>query len=172
MKRAFRRAAHVAGTAAAVFLLGVLPFYGLIAPLFGAKSADAVSSATVEVPEQPSGAFYILLNREKHAASLADWSSFFTGEGDLPIIFEDLDCLTAAGDEAGRQLAERYMALLPENQMRLRREDATLLVSKIEAGRFDAAVLSAEWAGALKLSPETLQRAAVFAIRGEGEAFV
>ena len=51
-------------------------------------------------------------------------------------------------------MAQRYQAQLPENQMKLRTEDLTLLVSKAESGYIDAAVFSKEIAQAMKLSTE------------------
>ena len=50
--------------------------------------------------------------------------------------------------------------------MRLRTENATLLVSKIEAGWLDAAVLSREMAEALQLRPEALQGVTVIRVTG------
>jgi len=159
--------AHALGTVAAVFLLAVLPALTQL-PLPGKKTVDAVSSASLQLPEQPSGAFYVLLKTSLHTDTLDDWRQFFTGES-LPVIFEDIRCAVAEGDASGVQLAERFQAQLPENQMRLRTENPTLLVSKIEAGRLDVAVLSREMAEALKLQPETLQGVTVFEVTG-GEA--
>ena len=70
------------------------------------------------------------------------------------------------GAVSGVQLAQRFQAQLPENQMRLRTENATLLVSKIEAGRLDAAVLSLEMAEALQLRPEILNGVTVITVTG------
>ena len=158
-----RIAAHALGTAAAVFLLAVLPLLTQV-PLTG-QPVDAVSSATLVLPDQPSGEFYVLLNTSLHTDTLEDWRQFFTGEA-LPVIFEDLRCSAAKGDVSGVQLAQRFQAQLPENQMRLRTENATLLVSKIEAGRLDAAVFSREMADALQLRPEALQGVTVITVTG------
>lgn len=155
--------AHALGTAAAVFLLAVLPLLTQV-PLTG-QPVDAVSSATLVLPDQPSGEFYVLLNTSLHTDTLEDWRQFFTGEA-LPVIFEDLRCSAAKGDVSGVQLAQRFQAQLPENQMRLRTENATLLVSKIEAGWLDAAVLSREMAEALQLRPEILNGVTVITVTG------
>ena len=119
--------------------------------IFHSKSnTDAVSGATMKLPEQPSGEFIILINKRLHRDTLSEWQKFFLGE-DLPVIFDDISCLTAEGDVTGILLAERMQAQLPENQMRLRSENPTLLVSKAEAGLIDVAVFSKEMADALKL---------------------
>lgn len=67
----------------------------------------------------------------------------------------------------GILLAERMQAQLPENQMRLRSENPTLLVSKAEAGYIDVAVFSKEMADALKLkSSGQLEGVAVITVKG------
>ena len=67
----------------------------------------------------------------------------------------------------GILLAERMQAQLPENQMRLRSENPTLLVSKAEAGLIDVAVFSKEMAGALKLkSSGQMEGIAVITVKG------
>ena len=143
--------AHIGGTLLAVFLLAALPIL-LSFDIFGAETADAVSSASLELPDQPSGDFVILMRADLHRDTAADWESFFKDE-DFAVIFEDISCLVSIGDESAKQLAERYMAQLPENQMTLRSEDATLLASKAEAGYIDVAIFSREMADAIGLSP-------------------
>ena len=130
--------------AALAVLLGLpgLYFAGRSGLLSG---ADAVSSASLEIPDQPSGEYLVLINRDLHRETLGDWKAFFT-EAPVGVIMEDISCLTAKGDRGGSELAERYRLRLPENQMTLRSEDPTLLVSKAEYGRFDIIILSAEMA--------------------------
>ena len=70
------------------------------------------------------------------------------------------------GDEAGMQLAERYKAQLPENQMTVRSEDAALLASKAESGLIDAAIFSKEMAQAIKLSPDKAENVSSIEITG------
>ncbi len=130
------------------------------------SDTDAVSGATMKLPEQPSGEFVILINESLHQDTLSDWEQFFSGE-DLPVIFDDISCLTAEGDNSGIMLARRLQAQLPENQMRLRSENPILLVSKAEAGLIDVAVFSKEMADALKLkSPERMKGITVITVKG------
>lgn len=134
-------------------LLAVVPVATHFDVFGGGNDADAVSQASVVIPDQPSGEYLVLINAERHEDTLDEWEAFFTGD-ELAVIFEDISVLTARGDTPGEQMAERYMAQLPENQMTMRSEDATLLVSKVEAGYFDVAVFSAEMAASLSLDTE------------------
>ena len=93
----------------------------------------------------------VLLNRDLHQESLAQWQSFFR-DGELNVIFDDIQCIAAQGDAAAIQLAQRYQAQLPENQMTLRFENPMLLMSKAENGLIDTAIISKELASALALS--------------------
>ena len=138
---------HICIILAALFLCLGLP--ALIC-LPKEDGVDAVSSASLEVPDQPSGEFVVILNRERHAA-LEEWEAFFT-EREVGVIMEDLSCMTAAGDEAGAQLAQRCQARLAENQMSLRSENGVLLVSKAEQGLYDVVILSRETADAYDYS--------------------
>ena len=117
---------------------------------------DAVSGATIELPDQPSGKFLVVINSDLHKESISDWRKFFSGE-DLPVIFDDIRCIAAKGDASGIQLAERFRILLPENQMTLRQEDPTLFISKVEEGYIDVAMMSAEMADALGFKKEALK---------------
>ena len=142
---------HGALVAGLLFLLAGLPI--LTHFHFGADGQDAVSGASIPLPDQPSGDFVVLVNTAAHSGTLDAWRSFFMDE-DFPVIFEDIRCLAAEGDPTGQQLAERYLAQLPENQMKLRTENATLLASKAEAGYIDVAIFSREMAEALQLAPD------------------
>lgn len=153
---------HILIVAAALFLCLGLP---ALVYLPNGDGVDAVSGASLDVPDQPSGAFVVILNRERHRA-LEDWEAFFT-EQEVGVIMEDLRCVTAAGDESGRQLAQRCQARLAENQMSLRSENGVLLVSKAERGLYDVVILSREAADAYDYSavyarPDAL----VFAVEG------
>ena len=141
---------HAAFTLTAIFLLAVLPI-ALHFPVFQKDAVDAVSGSSLVLPDQPSGAFIVLINTSMHRDTLDDWTNFFT-DSDFAVIFEDIRCLTAAGDVTGSQLAQRYQAQLPENQMTLREENPVLLASKAENGYIDVAVFSREMADALALS--------------------
>ena len=116
---------------------------------------DAVSGATIELPDQPSGKFLVLINSALHRDSLLDWKTFFSGE-ELPVIFDDIRCIAAKGDTTGIELAERFRILLPENQMTLRQEDPTLFISKVEEGYIDVAMMSEEMASALAFKVDDL----------------
>ena len=144
---------HIGLVAAALAILVGLPMREYFETVAPRQSADAISSATIELPDQPSGDFIVLINTAKHADTLGKWRLFFRSE-DFPVIFEDISCLVAQGDSTGQQLAERFQAQLPEHQMLLRTENPTLLASKAEAGYIDVAVFSREMADALKLAPD------------------
>ena len=145
---------HIGLVALTLVITVALPlwkYYGTI-PAF--QAVDAVSGASMALPDQPSGDFIVLINTERHADTVDDWKLFFTDE-DFPVIFDDISCFVAQGDATGKQMAERFMAQLPENQMTLHQENPTLLVSKAETGYIDVAVFSREMADALKLTPDT-----------------
>lgn len=108
------------------------------------SGADVISSATMII-DQPSGAYVVLINRDLHtnADNLATWEAFFKGE-EIGFLFEDISCVVADSDAAGLELAKSFQSRLPENQMKIRREDITLLLSKAQYGRFDVIVMSKE----------------------------
>ncbi len=133
--------------------------------VFSKKEPDAVSQATMALPERPSGECVVLIKTSLHEDTIDEWRSFFGGE--YAVIFDDIHCLAADGDAAGIQFAERYRAQLPENQMTVRTENAALLVSKAEQGAIDAAVFSKEMADALEL--EAPEGVTVFYISSDGE---
>lgn len=121
-----------------------LPVYATGYPQRVLSGVDAVSAATV-ILDQPSGAYVVLLNRERHTdeEKLATWVDFFGGK-EIGFLFEDISCVVAVGDAAGLELAKSFQSRLPENQMSLRTEDATLLLSKVEYGKFDVVLMSKE----------------------------
>ena len=139
--------AHVGIVAAALLVSLCLPAYRY---LRGDAGADAVSSASLVIPDQPSGEYVVILNRSRHEA-LEDWRAFFT-EQSVGVIMEDISCLAAASDPTGVQLAQRYMVRLAENQMKLTTENSLLVVSRAENGLYDAIVLSKEMADAVDFS--------------------
>ena len=116
---------------------------------------DAVSSASLEIPDSPSGSFVVLLNRERHPDTEREWIDFFT-EQPTGVIFEDLDCIVIDADSAGIELAERYRARLAENQVTVKHENGLLAVSKAQWGVFDVMILSDEIAKVYGLSEQTL----------------
>ena len=113
-------------------------------------SLDAVSSASI-VLDQPSGSFIVMINKDYHKDedTLHDWIRFFSGsveEDELLIIFEDIAVSAASADAAGAEMADSLRSQLPENQMKVTKEDATLLMSRADAGLFDIIILSKEFA--------------------------
>lgn len=108
------------------------------------SGADTVSSATV-VLEQPSGAYVVWLNRSHHpnADNLRTWEEFFRGE-EIGYLFEDISCMVADLDSGGLELAKSFQSRLPENQMKIRKEDLTLMLSKAQNARYDVILMSKE----------------------------
>ena len=135
---------HITVVTVGLLLILILPgvYYASHAGLFSGN-ADAVSGATLAVPDQPSGDFYVFVNRERHAGSLEDWTNFFE-EKPVGVIMEDVSCFSVKGDRSGQELARRYQARLAENQMKLTLEEGLLLVSRAENGLFDILILSKE----------------------------
>ena len=133
-----------------------------------AAQPDAVSQATMTLPDQPSGNFVVFINSSLHKDTLDDWTRFFNDE--YAVIFDDISCITASGDISGQQLAERFMAQLPENQMKVRSEDAILLASKLDAGLIDVAIFSKEMADALGINSARDEIALINISEGESGA--
>lgn len=136
----------------AVILAGLFVFLGIptlifvdFTTLFTAEPASAVTGASMELPEQPSGEFVVLLNTDRTGDTTEQWKLFFSG-GDAGVIMSDLDCMAAQSDAAGIQLAERFQARLAENQMQVKRENGLLLISKAQCAQFDVIILSKEMA--------------------------
>ena len=117
-------------------------------------SADAVSQATMALPDTPSGNFVVFINRQKHPNSLDQWSAFFA-EADYGILLEDVHCMVITGDVNGQQLAERYQARLVKDQMTLYRENGVLAASRLDNGLYDMLILSQEMAEAWQLTDHT-----------------
>lgn len=148
--KAVRITIHLLLTLLVTFLLVAVPALILFDP-FGTGKDDAMTSASVKLPDKPSGEYLVLLNRSLHEETLEEWEAFFR-DGELEVIFDDINCLAADSDIPALKMADRFLAQLPENQMHLKTENATLLVSKAENGCIDAAVFSREMADSLKLS--------------------
>lgn len=129
---------------------------------------DAVSGASMDLPDQPSGEFVVIINRDRHPLTLTEWTDFFL-ENDVDVIMEDISCLAAASDPTGVQLAERYQARLAENQMTLSAENSLLVVSRAENGLYDVIILSKEMADAVDFSAVYDRTdAAVVTVKGGG----
>lgn len=137
---------HILIIMAGAFLMLGLPFLGSDYYQGMKDGVDAVSSASL-ILDQPSGEYVILINRNFHqnADNLVLWQHFFRGE-EVSYIFEDITCSVASGDAGGQEMARSFQSRLPENQMRIQAEDATLLLSRADHGKFDVIVLSKEFA--------------------------
>lgn len=135
---------HILTVLVLLALLVGVPVFASGYPAKLISGADAISSATV-ILEQPTGDYIVLLNCENHSdeTNFATWQTFFEG-GEIDYIFEDISCLVAETDAAGLEIAKSFQSRLPENQMTLRTEDATLLFSKVEYGKFDVVLVSQE----------------------------
>ena len=156
---------------AAVFLAAIAILLGIPALLcvdFRAvgSGADAVSSASVNMPDVPSGEFVIYLSKENHSDSLNQWAAFFREE-DYGILLEDVHCLVANGDAAAIQLAERYQGRLVKDQMAVREDDGILVASRLAHGICDMVVASREMAEAIGLPKDGSDAIAVFRIQGD-----
>lgn len=116
--------------------------------LGNAQGVDAVSGAT-EILDQPSGSFYVVINKDLHADqdNLKKWQDFFSGQ-DSTYIFEDISSVVAKGDLTALELAESFQSQLPEHQMTIRVEDPILMLSKGKHGRFDIIIISKEYSQA------------------------
>lgn len=162
-----KKVSHVLIIASALFLIlglpGILHAKGLAAA-FGEKT-DAVSSASLNIPDKPSGEYLVYINKENHRDTLQEWSAFFREEP-VGVIFEDITCTVADSDAAGIEMAERYMARLAGNQMKIRREESALAASKLQWGKCDIFIVSSEMADVLHT--ETIDGSCMEMIRVKG----
>ena len=135
---------HAGVVIAALLLFAGVPVYRTGYFQNRLSGVDAVSSATMII-DQPSGAYVVLINRDRHpdTEKLATWEAFFSGE-EIGFLFEDISCTVADSDAAGLELAKSFQSRLPENQMSVRLEDITLMLSKAQYGRFDVILMSRE----------------------------
>lgn len=138
---------HIGIVIASTVILVGIPLWstGFLNSLFS-DNPDAVSGASV-ILEKPSGKYLIFINKDLHQDTdiLKEWITFFSG-GDILYIFEDIACSVASGDLGGKELAESFRSQLPENQMRVKEEDATLIVSRMDERLYDIVILSGEFA--------------------------
>ena len=130
-----KKISHVIIICSVLFLILGLPAIinaKQIAGIFGAGT-DAVSSASISVPKQPSGEYYVFINKENHKETMQDWKAVLNEE-DVGVIFEDIVCTVIDADQGGTELANRYVARLAENQMKIKKETALLAASKLQWG--------------------------------------
>lgn len=143
---------HAVIIAVSLFVLLGIPgicYAGRISAMFS-SDPDAVSGASLVVPDQPSGEYFVFINKEKHADTLENWENFFLEKG-AEIIFEDPVCIVADSDVNGIQLAQRYQARLAENQMTVKKINGLMAASKLQWGEFDMCIFSREAAEAYSL---------------------
>ena len=126
-----RITAHIILSLTAAFLTAGVPALYVLHQT-QENAPDAVSGASIKLPDKPSGEYIVLLNRSLHEGSA-------------------------------------FRAQLPENQMRLRRENALLLASKAENGCIDAAIFSKETAEALKIDAGAAENIICIEIKGGEE---
>ena len=134
-----------------IFLPLCVVILSIAIPLFFAgffngsgSKEDAITSASVII-DRPSGEYVVWINKDKHTNSenLNTWERFFRGE-DIDFLFEDIACVVASTDEAGIDIAKSFESRLPENQMTIRTEDVTLMLSKACDKRYDVIIMSKE----------------------------
>ena len=134
---------HVLIITIAIVILVVLPLYstGFFSGDYG---VDAIASATIII-EQPSGDYVVMINPDLHLdeEKLDTWKSFFSGQ-EIDFLFEDISCTVADIDADGIEIAKSFQSRLPENQMTVRTEDITLMLSKAMADKYDVIILSKE----------------------------
>ncbi len=135
---------HIIIVLAGVFVLAGIPVLSTGYFQNRLNGTDAVSAATVII-DQPSGAYVVLINKDRHlnTENLETWQTFFKGE-EIGFLFEDISCTVADTDVPGFDMAQSFQSRLPENQMTLRKEDITLMLSKVGCGLFDVIMMSKE----------------------------
>lgn len=141
---------HIMMVSVSLFVILGIPFLYLQSAS-GSGETDAVTGASVII-DQPSGDYFVFINkdRRKSGDTLATWKDFFHGE-EISYVFEDITCYVAENDAAGFTMAQSFQSRLPENQMTIRKEDGTLLLSKAENGKYDIIILSVEAADIYKV---------------------
>jgi hypothetical protein len=107
---------------------------------------DAVTSASVIIA-QPSGEYLVFINSTFHtdAENLNTWVDFFDGK-EISYLFEDISCSVISADSGALEMARSFQSRLPEKQMTIQTEDATLLASRIDNNKYDIVILSKEFA--------------------------
>ena len=161
---------HAIIVAAALLLTLGLPLYrtGYLRVLAGGSAPDVLTSPSV-ILDQPSGRYVIYLNHDLHPdeEKWNIWLDFFEGK-EIGFLFEDISCAVAKTDPQGYSMAQSYQSRLPENQMKIRQEDAILMLSKAEEGRYDIIIMSKEVADAYHAERlEAFSRTAVLEIKKE-----
>ena len=153
MMKIMKTLKHLFIVAVVLFLIVGVPFMmtDYWRGLLSSDEADAVSSPSVVI-DKPSGNYIVLINTRLHKdkEKLNQWIDFFSGK-ETDIIFEDIACTVAEGDAMGIEMADSFRSKLPENQMKIKKEEAVLVVSRAEEGKFDVLLMSKEFANSYKL---------------------
>ena len=131
-----------------IFIIFTLPFLytkSFWVGLCNKDEIDEITSASVVI-EKPEGEYVVLINDKIHVDkdNLKEWLKFFSGE-EITYIFEDISCSIARGDQGAIDMSDSFKSKLPENQMNNYIENPTLLVSRIESGKFDIVIMSKEF---------------------------
>jgi hypothetical protein len=145
--KGFHFVKHALVVLAGVALLLGLPFLATdYAQSMIKGTVDTVSSASVII-DQPSGNYIVLINQTLHTNqdNLNTWVRFFSGE-EISYLFEDISCSVASGDSGALTMAQSFQSRLPEKQMSVQTENATLLMSRADCGKYDIIILSKEFA--------------------------
>lgn len=159
---------HIIVVLVALFLtLGVPTMCYVDIPALLSGNVDVVTHASTYLPDTPSGEFFVLLNEKTQSGYIDQWREFFT-EGDSGVIMSDINCSVIEGDVNADQLAERFQARLPENQMKINRENGLLLASRAENRLFDAIVISNEMAQIYNMQ-DILSKSGIVCISVKGE---
>jgi galactitol-specific phosphotransferase system IIB component len=82
---------------------------------------------------------------------LDTWVQFFSGQ-EISYLFEDISCSVASGDSGALTMAQSFQSRLPEKQMSVQTENATLLMSRADCGKYDIIILSKEFAERYELT--------------------
>lgn len=138
---------HIAVCAAGICLLLVFPplTTGYLHAWLTGQSVDSISSATTTLA-QPSGNYVIFINEDLHDAdSLQTWTTFFTDYENFTFSMENIACAAARGDQGAVDMAASFQSQLPENQMQLTIENPTVLLSRMQYGKYDMVLMSQEF---------------------------
>lgn len=115
------------------------------------SDVDVITSASV-ILDKPTGNYVVLINKDFHKDEdvLNEWINFFSGN-EVSYIFEDISCAVSLNDVAAVEMSESLRSRLPENQMRIAKDNQTLLSSRIDYNKFDIVVMSKEFVEANKV---------------------
>lgn len=147
MKRVRDILIHIIFCAAGICLLLIFPPLktGYLQAAVTGQSLDAISSATTTLA-QPTGNYVIFINTGIHdQESLDTWTTFFTDYENFTFSMENIACAVARGDSGAQDMAASFQSQLPENQMQLTIENATVLLSRMQYGKYDMVLMSQEF---------------------------